>query len=145
MRSARAFTLVEILIVVVILGILAAIVVPNFANATQEASIQTTVSELGKLRRAIEVFEIRNPGSLPAVITGDGVADHAWGDLVQPGEYLSGAPANPWVGGDRRHYVLVRGTPDVAYQNNHAWIFDNATGFIWAGGFDGDDQPLPRQ
>ena len=37
MRRAKGFTLVEILIVVVILGILAAIVVPQFTNATQDA------------------------------------------------------------------------------------------------------------
>jgi hypothetical protein len=78
------------------------------------------------------------------VIEGDGVLDDAWGDLVQPGEYLSGAPANPWVGGDNQFYVIISNTPDVAYQTNHAWIFDDQSGDIWAGGFDGNDNPLPR-
>lgn len=144
MKRARAFTLVEILIVVVILGILAAIIVPNFATATQEAQSTTTFSELGKLRRAMEVFGIRNPGTMPNVIEGDGVADDAWGELVQPGEYLQGPPANPWVGGDNRYYVIIRNSPDVAYQNTYAWIYDDTSGDIWAGGFDGNDQPIPR-
>ena len=144
MRHTRAFTLVEILIVVVILGILAAIIVPNMASATQEASSTTTFSELGKLRRAVEVYGIRNPGQRPNVIEGDGVLDDAWAELVQPGEYLSGAPANPWVGGVNQYYVVVRNTPDVAFQTNYAWIYDDASGDIWAGGFDGNDNPLPK-
>ena len=144
MRATRAFTLVEILIVVVILGILAAIIVPNFASATQEAQATTTFSELGKLRRAVEVYGIRNNGMLPNVIEGDGVLDDAWGELVQPGEYLSGAPANPWVGGDNQYYVVIGVGPDPAYQTTHAWIYDDASGDIWAGGFDNNDQPHPR-
>ena len=55
-QVAHAFTLVEILIVVVILGILAAIVVPSFLGAVDQAAIGTTQSELTKLRRAVEVF-----------------------------------------------------------------------------------------
>lgn len=144
MRAPRAFTLVEILIVVVILGILAAIIVPNVASATDEASSTTTYSELGKLRRAVEVYGIRNPGALPDVIEGDGIEDDAWAQLVQPGEYLSSAPANPWVGGDNQFYVVIGAVPDPAYHTNYAWIYDDASGDIWAGGFDGDDNPLPK-
>ncbi len=42
----RAFTLVEILIVVVILGILAAIVIPQFTSASEEAAANSTHSQL---------------------------------------------------------------------------------------------------
>ena len=59
------FTLVEILIVVVILGILAAIVVPQFAQARKEAAEGTTVHELAKLRRAIDVYRVRHENRLP--------------------------------------------------------------------------------
>ena len=45
-RATRAFTLVEILIVVVILGILAAIVIPQFTNASQEATAASIESQL---------------------------------------------------------------------------------------------------
>ncbi len=37
-----------------------------------------------------------------------------------------------------------RKTPDVAYQTTHGWIFDDATGTIWAGGFDLNDEPIPQ-
>jgi len=49
-RVASAFTLVEILIVVIILGILAAIVIPQFTSATQDAKSAATYNELQKLR-----------------------------------------------------------------------------------------------
>ena len=140
-QKLRAFTLVEILIVVVILGILAAIVVPQFVGAVNEASIGTTQSELTKLRRAIEVFEVRNSNALPAVVAGDGT----WGDLIAGhGEYLKEAPTNPYVGGENSRVIVLGTAPDDAFQTAHAWIFNDATGEIWAGGFDANDQPLPR-
>jgi len=44
-RSSRGFTLIEILIVVIILGILAAIVIPQFSSASSQASTATIQSE----------------------------------------------------------------------------------------------------
>jgi len=140
-RVRRAFTLVEILIVVVILGILAAVVVPRFMDAVEESAVTTTQSELEKLRRAVEVFQVRNENALPSVSAGDGT----WGDLiVGTGEYLKEAPLNPYVGGANQRTIVLDAAPDGSYQTTHAWIFNDATGEIWAGGFDGDDQPLPR-
>lgn len=141
-RQARhAFTLVEILIVVVILGVLAAIVVPQFAGAVEDSAVTTTKSELQKLRRAIEVFEVRNENSLPDITAGDGT----WGELiVSTGAYLKEPPANPYVGGENAKVIVLGDAPDNAYQTGYAWIYNDATGEIWAGGFDADDEPLPR-
>ena len=141
-RHARnGFTLVEILIVVVILGILAALVVPSFMGAVEEATVGTTQSELHKLRRAVEVFQVRNENSLPTVTAGDGT----WGDLIaNTGEYLKEAPINPYVGGVNQQQIVLAGTPDAAYQTTHGWVYNDTTGEIWAGGFDSNDQPLPR-
>ena len=52
-RVRNAFTLVEILIVVVILGILAAIVVPQFTNATQDAQAGNIQTQLDTLNNQI--------------------------------------------------------------------------------------------
>lgn len=136
----RGFTLVEILIVVVILGVLAAIVVPQFAQASEEAAAGTTVYELEKLRRALDVYMARWDNALPQVEAGEGT----WGPLVAGnGEYLKSAPMNPYVGSNGRVIVLGNG-PDAAFQTNYGWIFDASTGQIWAGGFNADDEPLPR-
>ncbi len=139
--TRRGFTLVEILIVVVILGILAAVVVPRFASARDEAAAGTTYSELQKLRRAVEVYQVRNNNEFPVITAGNGT----WGALVgTTGEYLKASPFNPYVGGANARTILIRATPDVAYQTDYAWVFDSATGTIWAGGFDLNDEPIPQ-
>jgi prepilin-type N-terminal cleavage/methylation domain-containing protein len=52
----RAFTFLEVMIVVVIIGILAAIVVPQFAGATQDAKSAALISSLGGVRTSIAGF-----------------------------------------------------------------------------------------
>lgn len=138
-RISRAFTLIEILIVVVILGILAAIVVPVMSGATEEAAVATAHTELNKVRRAIEVYRVSNANTLPAVTAGDGT----WGPIVSR-EYLREAPTNRYVGGPNSRVIAIGTGPDGAFQTTHGWIYDSATGSVWAGNFDADDEPLPR-
>jgi general secretion pathway protein G len=142
--TGRAFTLVEVLIVVVILGILAAIIIPQFASASGQAASNTTYSELQKLRRQVGVFRART-GALP-VLPGGGDAE-AWGPLVgNSGEYMLTPPVNAWVGGvnARRIEVVENAIPDAAYHTDYGWIYDPLTGNVWAGAFDGDDRAHPR-
>ncbi len=134
-----AFTLVEILIVVVILGTLAAIVIPQFAQAANETAATTTFSELQKVRRHVGMFQARNSNALPAVSAGDGT----WGELVSRDHFLS-PPTNAWVGGEHARVVVFGTGPDTAFQADHGWIFNPQTGEVWAGSFDAQDVPLPR-
>lgn len=64
--NKHGFTLVEILIVVVILGILAAIVIPQFSNASQEASVNRIRADLQTMRSQIELYKIQHLGNPPA-------------------------------------------------------------------------------
>ncbi|MFG0283426.1 MAG: prepilin-type N-terminal cleavage/methylation domain-containing protein [Phycisphaerales bacterium JB039] len=134
----RAFTLVEILIVVVVLGILAAIVVPSIVNASDDASEAATITELGKLRRAVDAYKARE-NSLPDVTAGDGT----WGGLVSS-DYLTAPPVNAWVGRATGRNIVLRATPDVAFQDIYGWIYDPATGAVWAGGYDLQDTPFAK-
>lgn len=138
----RAFTLVEILVVVVILGILAAVVVPKFTGAADEAGEKSTAFELAKVRRAIDVYMARNDNEIPAVTTGDGT----WGPLVASGDYLKSFPYNRYISttNSARIYAAGDAAPDTVYQTNFGWLFNTTTGELWAGGFDADDQPLPK-
>ncbi|MEI7767509.1 MAG: prepilin-type N-terminal cleavage/methylation domain-containing protein [Phycisphaerae bacterium] len=61
----RAFTLIEILIVVIVLGLLAAIVVPQFANTTSDSIIASTQSTLSTVRAQIELFKLQHGDHFP--------------------------------------------------------------------------------
>ncbi len=95
--SARAFTLVEILIVVVILGILAAVVIPQFTNARVETSVSTLKSQLQTIRGQIEVYKARHNSLPPFGTTG---TESDWDPLVNPTDentYLLNVPYNPFT------------------------------------------------
>jgi general secretion pathway protein G len=68
MRAKSGFTLVEILIVVVILGILAAIVIPQFTGASTEAKESALVSDLQSIRSQVELYKIQHNDILPGEI-----------------------------------------------------------------------------
>jgi general secretion pathway protein G len=68
-RTHRGFTLVEILIVVIILGILAAIVIPQFTNASQNARESSLQSILQTLRSQIQLYKLQHGDALPNLIT----------------------------------------------------------------------------
>lgn len=90
-RVSKAFTLVEILIVVVILGILAAIVIPQFTNASQEAQTGNIKSQLQTLRSQIELFRVRNNGSLPVLV---GANDASFADFLVQTPAGASSPVN---------------------------------------------------
>jgi general secretion pathway protein G len=68
-KAKRGFTLVEILIVVIILGILAAIVIPQFTNASEDARKSNMASQLQTLRSQIELFKLQHRDSAPPAAT----------------------------------------------------------------------------
>jgi general secretion pathway protein G len=63
--KAKGFTLVEILIVVVILGILAAIVIPQFTEASTEAKESRLCTDLQTMRAQIELYKAQHNDLLP--------------------------------------------------------------------------------
>src|SRR6266699_3339857 len=70
MKTLRSgFTLVEIQIVVIILGILAAIEIPQFTNASQDARESALLSQLQTLRSQIELYKLQHFDKLPDLFT----------------------------------------------------------------------------
>jgi prepilin-type N-terminal cleavage/methylation domain-containing protein len=83
----RGFTLVEILIVVLIIGLLLAIAMPTFVRARNNASTKTCVGNLKQIAGAKERWAMdNNKGS---------EAEPDWPDLIQPGVYLKLKPECP--------------------------------------------------
>lgn len=121
----RAFTLIEILIVVVILGILAAIVIPQFTDASQEASRSSVSSQLQTLRGQIELYRVRNQGFNPDVAT------NGWGDMMSPpnGEppYIQTLPRNPLFNGADQ--TSIGGAAD----GSTAWVWMSSVAYTGPG------------
>jgi len=64
-RLSRGFTLIEILIVVIILGILAAIVIPQFTNATTSSKTSGVQTTAQSLRGAVQLYYYQHNDTLP--------------------------------------------------------------------------------
>lgn len=112
----KGFTLVEILIVVVILGILAAIVVPQFTRAADEARTGNIATQISTLENQFELFRARE-GAYPDLVTDQ------WATMIAD-EYIKEAPVNPVDGSS-----LVS-----AAAGSGGWIYDEVTGTITADG-----------
>ena len=131
-RKHKGFTLVEILIVVVILGILAAIVIPQFSEASTEARLNSLASNLQTMRSQLSLYKVQHNDTPPALGTFDdqmtkktlqnGTVDAA-GTF---GPYLQTVPRNPFKSGDP---LVVAVGADAA---NAHWLYDASTGAIYA-------------
>ena len=73
MRSQKGFTLIELLIVVVIIGILAAIAIPKFANTKEKAVVASMKSDLRNLAGTQEAFWNQNQTYYAGVVPNLGV------------------------------------------------------------------------
>ncbi|MBN1510220.1 MAG: prepilin-type N-terminal cleavage/methylation domain-containing protein [Sedimentisphaerales bacterium] len=134
MRAKRGFTLVEILIVVVILGILAAIVIPQFTEASTEAKLSSLCSDLQTVRSQIELYKVQHNDTMPGTVSGVSFTKAMCGgttlagavDATAPydyGPYLQCIPKNPFT--DTNTVEVGTGSPAGG---NTAWYFNSSTG-----------------
>lgn len=134
MQRRRGFTLVEVLIVVIILGILAAIVVPQFSNASTDAKLTALKANLQTIRAQIQLYKLQHNDNYPALATfsdqmtlaskADGTTAALGTAGYNLGPYLQAIPSNPYTG-----------TNDVsadAIASNKAWYYNATTGVFRA-------------
>lgn len=88
MKNA-AFTLIEILIVVILLGILAAIVVPQFSESQDDANNSKVRQDLQTLRTQVQLYLFKE-GALPTSLN-----DLTQATVNQPGGYIQSEPTQP--------------------------------------------------
>ena len=137
--SRKGFTLVEILIVVIILGILAAIVIPQFTQASDDARTSALASDLQTVRSAVELYKVQHLERLPGkdyTAGGAGVDEEVVDQLTSKtdlngkvdaagtlGPYLQKFPTNPFVatGGNEIDYTASGG-------GTKGWYFNRTTG-----------------
>jgi len=128
-RSNKGFTLVEILIVVVILGILAAIVIPQFTSASETAKASSLVSQLQTIRSQLELYQVQHNGDYPTLaqlwtnMTEATDVDGSTSGTDDYGPYLQQAPTNPFEDSN---------TVAAAAADGVGWVYTAATGQIKA-------------
>ena len=153
MKTSRAFTLVEILAVVVLLGILAAIVVPKISSSNTSAKQSALATDLQLLRRFIMVYKAHHLEVAPGYPDGNTTAAPTEQAFVEQatmssnadgqtaaigtsgykrGPYMQNIPVNPFNG---KNAIEMLGNdedfPSDA-DNSNGWIYKAATGEVRA-------------
>ncbi|WP_413772992.1 type II secretion system major pseudopilin GspG [Acinetobacter sp. RF14B] len=98
-KRAAGFTLIEVMVVIVILGVLAALIVPNVMGRGEKAKVDTTVIKLQSIAGALDQYKLDNgkypsmqDGGLDALVNQPATAKN-W----LPGGYVKGGyPKDSW-------------------------------------------------
>jgi general secretion pathway protein G len=144
MQRLRAFTLVELLVVVVVLGLLAAIIIPQFSNASQAARSSMLLDNLRTMRTQIQVFKAQHLDVAPGYPGLDNtvaptetdtvnhltMASTAAGDLAAAGTdgypfgpYFREIPENPINGRATIQIVADGDAFPAAADDSHGYIY----------------------
>lgn len=125
LRANKAFTLIEIMVVVVILGILAATIIPRFIGTTHDARVSAAKSHVAELENALERFYLhmdRYPTTeegLKVLVEPPAGEDKRW-----RGPYITQLRQDPW---------------DNPYQYRCPGIHYPTRFDLWSRGADGKD------
>lgn len=139
-RRRPGFTLIEVLIVVVIMAVLAAMIVPRFIDSAEDSKDSVLRFNLHSLRTQIQLYKIHHQGLTPALRTRQlpqlTAATNAAGDigLAGPsfpyGPYIVTAmPDNPYNGFNT--VAPATSVPPTAEVSNAGWQYDETSGQIW--------------
>jgi len=145
---SKGFTLVEILVVVLLLAVIAAIVIPRFSNAAEMARSSTLADNLRAMRTQVSVYKAEHIGVSPGYPEGDitkaateavfiaqmTMASDADGKTANPqtagydfGPYISNLSANP-VNGKSTIQIVGNGQPFPSEaDDSHGYVYQPST------------------
>ncbi|MBN2843395.1 MAG: prepilin-type N-terminal cleavage/methylation domain-containing protein [Sedimentisphaerales bacterium] len=151
-KRTKGFTLVEILIVVIILGILAAIIIPQFTDASQDARRSSVQSNLQAMRSQFELYRAQHLDQYPwdsddtagvALADDSVIATNLTGKTNSAGEagavdstlgpYMQKIPVNPFATGAARVFDFGKAPTKKVDAPTAQWIIDESTGAIYDG------------
>lgn len=134
-KRHAAFTLIEVLIVVIIMAVLAATVVPQFTDSTDDAKASTGLFNLHTLRSMIELYEAQHNGLKPSqslvelTKSTDVDGNTGSGAAFPYGPYLQSIPYNPFT--DSNTVVAPTEVPPTSTVAGAGWLYDKPSGQVW--------------
>lgn len=134
-RRPRAFTLIEVLIVVVIMAVLAATIIPQFSSSTKDAKESSLKFNLHTMRSQIELYKVHHLGKYPEFanfeqqMTSPTNMDGGTTGETPYGPYMQEVPVNPF--NDQDTLKDVKATGELDGDGTTGWQYDETTGGIW--------------
>lgn len=132
MKRNSAFTLVEILIVVIILGILAAIVIPQFTQASSDARTSALASDLQTVRSQLELYKIQHLDTYPAAASFVTLLTNRTNQAGTTGTDPNSYPYGPYLMKFPTNAFVNLSTVETGTGNpgggNAGWYFNTSTG-----------------
>ena len=102
MKSQKGFTLVELLVVVAIIGVLAAVAIPKFTGATDEAKVAKIKADMRTIGSAIALYQAKNNGTNPTDLA-----------ILVTDKYLASEPKDP----DGTSYAYAAGVASIRFNS----------------------------
>ncbi len=97
-RRRRGFTLIELLVVLVILGVLGALIIPNFLDRADDARVTAARTDVGNLVQALKLYRLDNQRYPSAEQGLEALVKKPAAGTVPPNwrPYLDKLPGDPW-------------------------------------------------
>lgn len=136
MKKEKGFTLVELMIVVAIIGILAAVAVPRFGDILNRARESSVKGNLSSIRSAVTIYYGRNEGEAPTVLE-DALVDDFIREIpsvsrLSTYETAAGSDGDlhSTLSWDANSVVAVSKTAADG-DTNTGWAYDSQRGDVW--------------